>query len=134
IHADDTTIPPTSTDAQAPPSTATSQAAVHKRLDAFELRVIERPATNIDVTTFQTGLTRIRSDVDALLTPAEVVRDTAPEVEEDEVVMSALFGDTMPPPNPSRAAGKCYHSSEHNADTDEARRSRKKEWHELVTA
>uniref|UniRef100_M1DRY3 Integrase core domain containing protein n=1 Tax=Solanum tuberosum TaxID=4113 RepID=M1DRY3_SOLTU len=78
-------------------------------------------------------LARLRSYVDALLAPGEVVPKTAPEVEENEVVMSALFGDTMPPPDPS-PAGKRHHSSEHTYETDEARRERKRERQELAVA
>uniref|UniRef100_M1DTP8 Integrase core domain containing protein n=1 Tax=Solanum tuberosum TaxID=4113 RepID=M1DTP8_SOLTU len=45
--------------------------AVHKRLDAFELRVLERPAPTIDMSSFRTELASIRADVDAILaTPA----------------------------------------------------------------
>uniref|UniRef100_M1DNG6 Integrase core domain containing protein n=1 Tax=Solanum tuberosum TaxID=4113 RepID=M1DNG6_SOLTU len=71
---------------------------VHKRLDAFELRVWERPSPTIDVTTFQTKLARLWADVDALLSPAKVVPECTPEVKEDEVVMTFLFGDTMRQP------------------------------------
>uniref|UniRef100_M1E0M3 Integrase core domain containing protein n=1 Tax=Solanum tuberosum TaxID=4113 RepID=M1E0M3_SOLTU len=42
---------------------------VHKRLDAFELRVLERPASSVDITTFQTELARLRSDVDVVTPP-----------------------------------------------------------------
>ncbi|WMV46721.1 hypothetical protein MTR67_040106 [Solanum verrucosum] len=83
--------------------------AVHKRLDAFKLRVLERHAPTIDVTTFRMELARLRSDVDALLSPAETVSKTAPEV---EVVMTSLFGDTMPPLDPSCATGKRHRSSD----------------------
>uniref|UniRef100_M1D8L4 Integrase core domain containing protein n=1 Tax=Solanum tuberosum TaxID=4113 RepID=M1D8L4_SOLTU len=100
--------------------------AVHKHLDAFELRILERNEPTIDVTTFEMELARLRSDVDALLSLDEVVPETIPGVEEDEVVMSAFFGVTMPPPDPSRAAGKRHCSSEHTFDADEARRARKR--------
>uniref|UniRef100_M1DAF8 Integrase core domain containing protein n=1 Tax=Solanum tuberosum TaxID=4113 RepID=M1DAF8_SOLTU len=79
--------------------------AVHKWLDLFELRVLERRVPTINVTSFQMELARLCSDVDALISPTEVVLETEPEVEDDEVVMSTLFGDTMPPPDPSHAAG-----------------------------
>uniref|UniRef100_M1DJD1 Integrase core domain containing protein n=1 Tax=Solanum tuberosum TaxID=4113 RepID=M1DJD1_SOLTU len=53
--------------------------------------------------------------------PIETVPEAASEVEEDEVVMTALFGDIVPPPDPSRTAGKCHRSSDHTSDADEAR-------------
>uniref|UniRef100_M1DYI7 Integrase core domain containing protein n=1 Tax=Solanum tuberosum TaxID=4113 RepID=M1DYI7_SOLTU len=108
--------------------------AVYKCLVAFELRVLERPAPTIDVTTFQTELVRLRVDVDELLTLVVLVLDTAPEVEEDEVVMFALFGDSMPPPDTSCTTGKCHRSSEHTSDTDEAQWVRKRERGDLVAA
>ncbi|WMV58828.1 hypothetical protein MTR67_052213 [Solanum verrucosum] len=100
---------------------------VHKRLDAFELRVLERPAPTIDVTTFQTELASLCSDVASLLAPIETVSEAAPKIEEDEVVMTALFGDTVPPPDPSRTAGKHHHSSDHTSNANEAQRARKRE-------
>uniref|UniRef100_M1DVY0 Integrase core domain containing protein n=1 Tax=Solanum tuberosum TaxID=4113 RepID=M1DVY0_SOLTU len=69
--------------------------AVHKCLDAFELRVLERHAPTIDMTTFQSKLAKLCADVDAILAPAEVVPKTTPKAKEDEVVMSALFGDLL---------------------------------------
>uniref|UniRef100_M1DM43 Integrase core domain containing protein n=1 Tax=Solanum tuberosum TaxID=4113 RepID=M1DM43_SOLTU len=45
--------------------------AVHKRLDAFELRVLERPAPTTDMSFFRTELASLRADVDTILaTPA----------------------------------------------------------------
>uniref|UniRef100_M1DQ52 Integrase core domain containing protein n=1 Tax=Solanum tuberosum TaxID=4113 RepID=M1DQ52_SOLTU len=188
---DDTSIPPTIVDAQAPPSTATSQVvtsratpptgttlvplardhkletqttillqhmrqwmqrsveesearmemvidakiqAIHKRLDAVELRVLERHGPSVDITIFQTELARLRSNVDALLAPNETVPKTTPEVEKDEVVMTTFFGDIMPPPDPSRAAGKRHCSSDHTSDTEEVQRAKKRECQQLEAA
>lgn len=75
----------------------------------------------IDVTTFQTELASLCADVDALLAHSVTTLEAAPVVEEDEVVMTALFGGTIPPHNPSRAVGK-RHYSDHIFDTEEARR------------
>uniref|UniRef100_M1DMW6 Integrase core domain containing protein n=1 Tax=Solanum tuberosum TaxID=4113 RepID=M1DMW6_SOLTU len=94
---------------------------VHKRLDTFELRVLERPGSTVDITTFQMELYRLRSDVDAFLALAETILEAAPKVADDEVVMMALFSDTMPPPDPSCMAGKHHHSSNHTSDTKEQR-------------
>ncbi|WMV37857.1 hypothetical protein MTR67_031242 [Solanum verrucosum] len=107
---------------------------VHKCLDAFELRVLESLAPTIDVTTFQTELARLRSDVDALLDPAKTVLETTHVDEADDVVMTTLFGDTMPPPDPSHVAGKHHRSSDHTFDTEEARRAKKRgdiSWRQL---
>uniref|UniRef100_M1DYN2 Integrase core domain containing protein n=1 Tax=Solanum tuberosum TaxID=4113 RepID=M1DYN2_SOLTU len=46
--------------------------------------------------------------------------------ETDDMVMTPLFGDSMPPPDLSRAAKK-RHPSDHTSDTEEAQRLRKKE-------
>ncbi|XP_049371951.1 uncharacterized protein LOC125836840 [Solanum verrucosum] len=104
---------------------------VHKRLDAFELRVLERPCPTNDVTTFQMELTRLRSDVDALLSSAETVPEPTPE---DEVVMTALFGDTMPSPDPSREPGKGTRSSEQTSAAEEARRAKKRKKQQIEAA
>ncbi|WMV41758.1 hypothetical protein MTR67_035143 [Solanum verrucosum] len=76
----------------------------HEALDVVicgRVRVLERPTPTIDVTTFQTELARLRADVDALLALIKSIPEPAPEVEKDEVVMSTLFGDPMPPPDTS---------------------------------
>ncbi|WMV58206.1 hypothetical protein MTR67_051591, partial [Solanum verrucosum] len=71
--------------------------AVHKRLDAFELRVLDRPQTrpNIDVTTFQTELDRLQADVHALVATAEASPKPTLEVDADDMVLSSPFGDRM---------------------------------------
>uniref|UniRef100_M1D987 Integrase core domain containing protein n=1 Tax=Solanum tuberosum TaxID=4113 RepID=M1D987_SOLTU len=103
---------------------------VNKCLDAFELRVFYRYAPAIDLTTFQMELASLRAKVDALLAPTDIVPESAPAVPEDEVVMTDLFGDTMPPSDSSCVVGKS-HRSDHTSDTEEARRLRKKENHQL---
>uniref|UniRef100_M1DRZ0 Integrase core domain containing protein n=1 Tax=Solanum tuberosum TaxID=4113 RepID=M1DRZ0_SOLTU len=99
---------------------------VHKRLDAFELRVLDRPALTIDVTTFQTELTSLCAEVVALLDPTDTAPEAATTAEEDDVVMTTLFGHAMPPPDSSCVVGK-RHCSDHTYDADEARRLKKKE-------
>ncbi|KAK4713527.1 hypothetical protein R3W88_019434 [Solanum pinnatisectum] len=98
---------------------------IHKRLDAFELRVLHRPAPTIDVTTFQRELSSLYADIIALLAPTESKPEYALAVPKDEVVMTILFGDTMQPPDSSRATGKC-HRSDHTSGVDEARQMKKK--------
>uniref|UniRef100_M1DUR4 Integrase core domain containing protein n=1 Tax=Solanum tuberosum TaxID=4113 RepID=M1DUR4_SOLTU len=76
-------------------------------------------------------LARLRFDVDALLAPAETVLEAEPMDEANDMMMTALFGDTMPPPDPTPAAGNCHRFSDHNFNTEEARRPIKKELQKL---
>uniref|UniRef100_M1DA83 Integrase core domain containing protein n=1 Tax=Solanum tuberosum TaxID=4113 RepID=M1DA83_SOLTU len=154
MQVDDTTILGPTVDTQAPLSPATSQApsssratsslgsivvplaqvkAIHKRLDAFELRVLDRPSPTIDVTTFQQELASLCADVAALLALTETEPESAPAVPEDEVLMTALFGNTMPPPDSSRTTGKCPRS-DRTTDTEEARCLKKKECQQFEKA
>uniref|UniRef100_M1D9P5 Integrase core domain containing protein n=1 Tax=Solanum tuberosum TaxID=4113 RepID=M1D9P5_SOLTU len=94
---------------------------IHKRLDAFELQVLERSASTIDLATFQTKLASLRADVDTFLAPPDSAPEVAPTKEADTVVMYALFGNSMPPPNFSRVAGKLPRS-DCTTDTEEAHR------------
>ncbi|KAG5600404.1 hypothetical protein H5410_031774 [Solanum commersonii] len=59
--------------------------AVNNRLDAFELRVLERPAPAIDLSALQADIASLRSDVEAIL--------AAPSVE-PQVAPTALADDT----------------------------------------
>uniref|UniRef100_M1DEJ7 Putative plant transposon protein domain-containing protein n=1 Tax=Solanum tuberosum TaxID=4113 RepID=M1DEJ7_SOLTU len=72
-------------------------------------------------------LDRLCFNVDVLLAPVEAVPETAPMVEADDLVLSALFGDKIPAPDPSCATGKHTRSSDYTSDADEARRARKNE-------
>ena len=40
---------------------------VHQRFDAFELRVLARPAHQVDVSTLQAAVDSLRADVDMIL-------------------------------------------------------------------
>ena len=42
-------------------------AKVHQRLDAFELRVLARPAPPVDVSTLQAAVDSLRADIDMIL-------------------------------------------------------------------
>uniref|UniRef100_M1DXG2 Integrase core domain containing protein n=1 Tax=Solanum tuberosum TaxID=4113 RepID=M1DXG2_SOLTU len=52
--------------------------AVHKRLDAFELRVLERPAPTTHMLSFRIELASLRADVDAILATPVVEPQAAP--------------------------------------------------------
>uniref|UniRef100_M1DC03 Integrase core domain containing protein n=1 Tax=Solanum tuberosum TaxID=4113 RepID=M1DC03_SOLTU len=73
-----------------------------------------------------TGLARLHADVAALLAPIETEPESAPAVPEDEVVITTVFGNTMPPPDFSLTTRKCPRS-DHTIDIEKARHLRKKE-------
>uniref|UniRef100_M1DL59 Integrase core domain containing protein n=1 Tax=Solanum tuberosum TaxID=4113 RepID=M1DL59_SOLTU len=52
--------------------------ALNQPLDAFERRVLERPAPTTDVSGFKTELASLRADLDTLLDPPETERESAP--------------------------------------------------------
>ena len=98
---------------------------VHQRLDAFELRVLARPAPPVDVSTLQAVVDSLRADIDTILEarvpePVEPVEDT---------VLAALFATSeIHPPYPRESAKRRRGRSE-----DEAR-ARKKERREMEAA
>uniref|UniRef100_M1DAT3 Integrase core domain containing protein n=1 Tax=Solanum tuberosum TaxID=4113 RepID=M1DAT3_SOLTU len=85
------------------------------------------------MTTFQTELASLRADVDAFLAPPETTLEATPTEKEDDEVMTALFGEGMPSPDSSRAAGK-HHRSNHTSDADEAHRLQKKKHQQVAVA
>lgn len=95
---------------------------------------MERPGPAIDITTFYTELNSLYTDVDALLANDKTVSEIAPVDVADDMVMTDLFGDFMPPPYPSRVAGKRHHSSNHTSNTKEARWARKREHQQFEAA
>uniref|UniRef100_M1DK06 Integrase core domain containing protein n=1 Tax=Solanum tuberosum TaxID=4113 RepID=M1DK06_SOLTU len=102
--------------------------AVHKHLDAFELRVLERPTPTVDLTILQKKIENLRADITGLL----VTPETEPESESarmapvDNTVVTALFSDDMLPPDSSCATGKRPRSGRTCAIV-EAERARKRE-------
>ena len=77
---------------------------VKQRLDAFELRVLARPAPPVDVSTLQDAVDSLRADIDTIL-EARVPKSEAPSVEPvDDTVLAALFATSeIPQTPPSRA-------------------------------
>ena len=79
---------------------------VHQRLDAFELRVLARPAPPVDVSTLQAAVDSLRADIDMIL-EARVPESEAPSVEPaEDTVMAALFVSSEIPPPPPREHAK----------------------------
>uniref|UniRef100_M1D9I3 Integrase core domain containing protein n=1 Tax=Solanum tuberosum TaxID=4113 RepID=M1D9I3_SOLTU len=80
--------------------------AIHQCLDAFELRILERPSPTTDFSAFRMELASLWADLDTLLAPLEIEAESAPTTPVDNTVLNALFRDEMLPPNSSRHAGK----------------------------
>ena len=75
-------------------------AEVHQRLDAFELRVLSRPARPVDVSTLQAAVDSLHADIDTIL-EARVPESEAPSFEPaEDTVLAALFptSQILPPP------------------------------------
>ncbi|KAK4723873.1 hypothetical protein R3W88_026652 [Solanum pinnatisectum] len=107
--------------------------AVHKRLDAFKLRVLERPAPTTNVSSFKTELASLQADLDTFLAPPKTEHDSAPIAPIDNTVLDALFGDKMPLFTSSHHTGKRPHSSRTSNDI-KAGRARKRKCQELEAA
>ena len=81
-------------------------AEVHQRLDAFELRVLSRPAPLVDVSTLQVPVDSLRADIDTIL-EARVSESEAPSVEPTkDTVWVVLFATSEIPPPPPREHAK----------------------------
>ena len=76
-------------------------AEVNQRLDAFELRVLARPAPPVDLSTLQAAVDSLRAEIDTIL-EARVPESEAPSVEpaEDTVLASLFTTSDIPPPPP----------------------------------
>ena len=74
-------------------------AEVHQRLDAFELRVLARPAPPVDVSTLQAAINIPRPEIDMILMAR--AESEAPSVEPaEDTVLPALFTTIEIPPPP----------------------------------
>ena len=75
---------------------------VHQRLDAFELRLLARPAPPVDVSTLKAVVDSLHADIDMIL-EAMVPESEAPSVEPTkDTVLAALFATSEIPPPPPR--------------------------------
>ena len=102
---------------------------VNFHLDAFELRVLARPAPPVDVSTLQAAVDSLRADIDTIL-EARVPESEAPSVEPaEDTVLAALFATSEIPPPPPRESAK----RRRGRAEDEAR-ARKKECREMEAA
>uniref|UniRef100_M1DM99 Integrase core domain containing protein n=1 Tax=Solanum tuberosum TaxID=4113 RepID=M1DM99_SOLTU len=102
--------------------------AVNKRLDAFELRVLERSAPAIDLSALQVDLASLRTDVAAILAAPSVETQAALTVLADDTVLDALFSGTAEEgPAPTHAKGKRHRShctEEEKAHTRQCRQEK----------
>ena len=81
-------------------------AEVHQCLDAFEWRVLARPAPPVDVSTLQAAVDSLHADIDMILEDT-VLEFEAPSVESvEDTVMAALFATSEIPPPPPRENAK----------------------------
>ena len=76
-------------------------AEVNQHLDAFELRVLARPAPLVDLSTLQAAVDSLRADIDTIL-EVRVPDSETPSVEPSEdTVLAALFiSSEIPSPPP----------------------------------
>ena len=74
---------------------------VHQRLDAFEFRVLARPAPPVDVSTLQAAVDSLRADIDTILE----ARVSEPIEPVEDIVLAALFATSkIHPPSPRESA------------------------------
>ncbi|XP_069151057.1 uncharacterized protein [Solanum lycopersicum] len=104
-------------------------AEVNQSLDAFEFRVLARPAPPVDVSTLQAAVDSLCADIDTIL-QARVPESEAPSVEPSEdTVLATLFTTSDIPPPPPRETSK----RRRGRAEDEAR-ARKKDRREMEAA
>ena len=79
---------------------------VNQHLDAFELRVLARPAPAVDVSTLQAAVDSLRANIDTII-EARVSEFEAPSIEPaEDIVLAALFAISDIPPPPPRENSK----------------------------
>ncbi|KAK4713471.1 hypothetical protein R3W88_019378 [Solanum pinnatisectum] len=99
--------------------------AIHKHLDAFELRVLKRPTPTTYVSSFQTELASLWADLNTLLAAPETEPESAPTTPIDNTTLDALFRDEMQSPTSSHHVGKHPRSSRASDDTEAGRVSKR---------
>ena len=104
-------------------------AEVNQRLDTFDLRVLARPTTLVDVLTLKAAVDSIRADTDTIL-EARVLESEPLSVEPAEDTMLAVLVATSenPPPPPRESAKR------HKGRVEDEARARKKEHREMEAA
>uniref|UniRef100_M1DJX7 Integrase core domain containing protein n=1 Tax=Solanum tuberosum TaxID=4113 RepID=M1DJX7_SOLTU len=86
--------------------------AANKRLDAFELRVLERSAPAIYLSALQAELASLQTDVDVILASPTVEPQAAPTALADDTVLDVLFSGTAEVGlEPTHTKGKRHRSS-----------------------
>uniref|UniRef100_M1DDC1 Integrase core domain containing protein n=1 Tax=Solanum tuberosum TaxID=4113 RepID=M1DDC1_SOLTU len=101
--------------------------AVNKRLDAFELRVLERSAPATNLSALQADLSSLQTDVDAILVSHSVETQAAPTALADDTVLEALFSGTAEEkPAPTHAICKRHRSHR----TEEEKTQKRQRWQE----
>ena len=72
-------------------------AEVNRRLDAFELRVLARPAPPVDVSNLQAAVDSLHADIDTI---QEAKVPESVELAEDTVLAALFATSEIPPPPP----------------------------------
>uniref|UniRef100_M1DGQ6 Integrase core domain containing protein n=1 Tax=Solanum tuberosum TaxID=4113 RepID=M1DGQ6_SOLTU len=99
--------------------------AINKRLDSFELGVLERPTPTIDLSSFEAELATLRADVDAILATPTIEPQAAPTAFADDTVLDALFSGTAEAgPEPTHTKGKRHRSSRTEEEKAQKRQRR----------
>uniref|UniRef100_M1DYJ6 Integrase core domain containing protein n=1 Tax=Solanum tuberosum TaxID=4113 RepID=M1DYJ6_SOLTU len=101
--------------------------AVNKRLDAFELRVLERSAPATDLSALQADLASLRTDLDAILAAPAVETQATPTTLTDDTVLDSLFSGTAEESSaPTHVKGK-RHGSHRTEEEKAHKRQRRQE-------
>lgn len=95
--------------------------AVYQRLDAFELRVLTRPALTIYLTTLQADVASLRADVDIILDVRVLESKATPAETTEDTVLATLFTSSNASQHPPHE-----HSKRHLSRESEKVRAKKK--------
>uniref|UniRef100_M1DX81 Integrase core domain containing protein n=1 Tax=Solanum tuberosum TaxID=4113 RepID=M1DX81_SOLTU len=107
--------------------------AINKRLDAFELRILEQSAPAIDLSALQAELASLRTEVDAILAAPSVEPQVAPTALADDTVLDTLFSRTAEEGlEPTHAKGKRHRS--HRTEEEKAQKRQRRQEKEVRRA